>query len=64
MRVIIIESTVYKATENQFKEIKFFEKNKIKNGYHPDHDLEISEWLDKFKNKLKLVGDVDYDFRL
>jgi hypothetical protein len=64
MRVIIIESTVYKATEKQYKEIKAFEKEKFKNGYFPRIDLEISDFLDEYKMKLKLIGDIDFDFRL
>ena len=59
--VIIIEGTVYKVNRKQFDEIKkISEKHK---DTHND-DLNVSEFLEENKHKYKLIGDIDYDFRL
>ena len=64
MRVIILESTVFKVTEKQYNEIRKMEAEIHKNGYHPDNDLKVSEWLDEHRPTYKEVGIVDYEFRL
>jgi hypothetical protein len=57
MKVIIIENTVYKVSERHFKEIKNAEIKYTE-------EVEMSDWLHDNKYKYKVIGDVDYDFRL
>ena len=58
MKVIILESTVYQITEVQFKQLK-----KVEND-HPKNDMKLYDYLEQNKSKYKLVGDVNFDFRL
>ena len=58
MRVIIFVNTVYQITEVQFKQLK-----KVENDHH-NNDMKIYDYLEQNKNKYKLVGDVNFDFRL
>ena len=64
MRVIILENIVYKVSEQQFKDIKSKEADINKNGYQPDNDINMCEWLDDKKPDYIEVGIIDYDFRL
>ena len=64
MRVIILESTVYKVNERQFNDIKAKEAEINKYGYQPDNDIRMSEWLDEQRPYYIEVGMIDFDFRL
>lgn len=64
MRVIVIESTVYKITEMQFKKLTAYQKEIFKHGYHSECEMDMNNFLEKNKPKYKIVGDVEFDFRL
>jgi len=61
MRIIIIEGTVYRVTEGQFKDIQKI--SEINNDHHND-ELVVSEYLEENKHNYTLLGEIDYDFRL
>ena len=56
MRLIIIESTCYKLTEKQFKEFEA-KHNELS-------EMKLSDFLEANKHKYKLMGDIEYNFRL
>lgn len=55
--IIVIEDVVYKVTQKQFDEIK-----KINEKYNDEFN--INEFLEENKHNYKLIGDIDYSFRL
>lgn len=63
MRLIIIESDIYRVTEKQYEHIREVQDRLFKN-YHPDSEIEMSDFLEGEKKNYKHLGPVDYDFRL
>ena len=64
MRTIIIESTCYKLTEKQFKDLWIEHEKLFAKGYHSDNGIRLSDYFEANKHKYRLVGDIEYDFRL
>ena len=64
MRVVVIENTVYNITEKQFKQLKKVQDDTLKHGYRPDNEMIIADYLDEHKHEYRLVGEVEFDFRL
>ena len=62
MRVILIEDTVYQVSEEEFQEIK--ETERQANNLPFGTDLHIDEVLHFEKENYKLIGVVDFEFRL
>lgn len=60
MRIIIIEDSVFNCNEKLFKEIEI----KKEEFSHYTQDLDMSNYLDSIKPKLKFLGLVMFDFRL
>ena len=56
MKVIVFEATVYKVNEKQFAQI---EKQQT-----ADNEMLMSDFLERNKSNYKLIGEVDFDFRL
>jgi hypothetical protein len=64
MKLIIIESSVYKVTEKVYKEIKQKEEEILKQEYYHAQQGNFDNWLESIKQKLKFIGVVSFDFRL
>lgn len=64
MKIIIIESTVYKVTEEQYKKIQEVRLIKIGKVYTPTEEKIISDYLENNKGEYILVGNIDLTFRL
>ena len=64
MKLIIIESSIYKVTEKVYKEIKQKEEEILKKEYYHRQPTDFDDWLDSIKDKLKFIGVVAFDFRL
>ncbi|MGC4130498.1 MAG: hypothetical protein QM564_13320 [Bergeyella sp.] len=62
MRIIIIEDTVYKVSEKEYK--KILEVQKEADNLPFGGDLHMDEYLYSNKDKYKEIGVVDFDFRL
>lgn len=66
MRVIIIEDTVYKVSEREFKQLQYME-NKVGNAQYPDSwylEIALSEYLTEKRDSYIKVGAVDFHFQL
>lgn len=66
MRVIIIEDTVYKISEKEYKQLQYME-NKINNAQYPENqhlEMALSNYFDENKDKYTKVGTVDFHFQL
>lgn len=64
MKIIILESSVYKVTEKVYKEIRQKEQEILKKEYYNRQQTDFDNWLDTIKDKLKFIGVVSFDFRL
>ena len=64
MKLIIIESSIYKVTEKVYKEIRQKEEEILKREYYHRQQTDFDDWLDSIKDKLKFIGVVAFDFRL
>lgn len=64
MRIVIIEGTVYKVTEKQYKEIQKKEKEILKKEYYNRQQCDFSDYIDSVIQEFKIIGNVDFDFRL
>jgi magnesium-transporting ATPase (P-type) len=64
MKLIIIESSIYKVTEKVYKEIRQKEEEILKKEYYHRQQTDFDDWLDSIKDKLKFIGVVAFDFRL
>lgn len=64
MRVIVFESTVYRVTEKQFAELQKMHYKFTKGGVTFDYDIKLSDYIESVKSNYKLIGDVEFDFRL
>ena len=64
MKLIIIESSIYKVTEKVYKEIRQKEEEILKKKYYHRQQTDFNDWLDSIKDKLKFIGVVAFDFRL
>ena len=64
MKLIIIESSIYKVTEKVYKEIRQKEEEILKKKYYHRQATDFNDWLDSIKDKLKFIGVVAFDFRL
>lgn len=64
MRVIVIEDKVYKVTESIFKKLEQKQSEINSMPYQNGNDVELSDYIDSLKDQFKLVGYVEFDFRL
>ena len=64
VRIIIIEDTVYKCSEMVYQKLteKQKEINEDPEGYK--REMELQNLIDEVKSNLKIVGVVEFDFRL
>lgn len=64
MKIIIIESTVYKVSEKIYSQIRNKKEEMDKKGYYNGCDVDMSGFLESLMPEFKKIGAVDYDFRL
>lgn len=66
MRLILIESTLYKVTEQQFKKIIKKQKEIDSKEYYHGSDVEMDDFLNDLKKQkgFKEMGPIEFDFRL
>jgi len=65
MRHVVIEQTLYKITEADYKklEAKIKEIFQDKEYYH-GNDMDMMVFIDTLLPKWKVLGHIDFDFRL
>lgn len=64
MRHIVIENTLYKITESDYKKLTA-KKEEIENKpYYHAQDMDMLEFIEKLQPKWKSLGNIDFDFRL
>lgn len=66
MRLIVIETEAYFATEKVFKEIVKKDKEIKDKGYYSESESEsdMLSFLDTRMKKLKRIGEIEFDFRI
>jgi hypothetical protein len=64
MRYVIIEDTLFKITESDYKKLRD-KKNEIESlEYYNGSDMDMMEFIETLKPKWKMLGTIDFDFRL
>ena len=64
MRHVIIEDTLFKITESDYKKLRD-KKNEIESKeYYNGSDMDMMEFIETLKPKWKMLGTIDFDFRL
>lgn len=66
MRTIIIEDTVYKVSEKEFKQLEYME-NKITNAQYPENqhlEIALSDYFTENRDRYTKVGSIDFHFQL
>ncbi len=64
MKLILIESTVYRASEKVYAEIINKKEEIDSKGYYNGNDVDMLDFLETKLSFLKEVGTIDFDFRL
>jgi len=64
MPLILLERRVYKLTPRQFTALQQFQATLVATEPERQHDLCLHAYFDEHKNSYKIVGDLDFDFRL
>jgi hypothetical protein len=64
MRVIVIESTVYKVTEKDYKSLIKMKEEITAKGYYHGEDVDMMNFIDSKKAGFKEIGVIEFDFRL
>lgn len=64
MKIIVIEGTAYKISEALYKKMRAKCSEIQSRPYYHAQEMDISDYLDTLITKLKLIGIIEFDFRL
>jgi hypothetical protein len=64
MRHVIIEDTLYKITEFDYKKLEAKKKEIESKEYYNGQDMDMMEFIETLEPKWKKLGSIDFDFRL
>jgi len=65
MRHVVIENTLYKITEADYKKLEAKTKEIFEDKeYYNGNDMDMMAFIDTILPKWKEIGRVDFDFRL
>lgn len=64
MRIITIEDKAYQIKEKDFKALLEKKRQLDNEPYRHGKDVEMNDFIDSLKPSFKLLGFVEFDFRL
>ena len=64
MRIVLLEDKVYRLNERQFNGIIEDQRKLNERFGNSEYDIEMSDYLELWKPGYKLLGPVEFDFRL
>lgn len=64
MKLIIIESDIYRVTDKDYKELRDIKERFDNTKWYPGIDIDRDNLIQAMKHRFKLLGPVCFDYRL